>query len=191
MLNFYTLFSFSLLLLFQGCAYRIITDYDNCVPQNLTFEFKDKYALYIIDDSNIDTPHGRYSSMNFEKGEYYICLDKQIDSPNYVCGGMHKSEYNLIPLKNQPFHLTGKYKYNDPNLILGIAVSDSHALQADFNGTIVWISAYTVADKDNQKEHTHKNIDDLFKDSTFTYYGSLDDFECPLNSRFTDFEFKH
>ena len=180
MLNIYTLFSFSTLFFFQGCAYRIITDYDSCVPQNLTFQFKDRYALYIIDDSKVDR---KYSSMNFEKGEYYICLDKS-DSSNYICG-MLRSDYNLIPLKNQPFHLTGKYKYNDPNLILGIAVSDSHALQADFNGTLVWISIYNLANKHDHKEYTHKNIDYIFKESD--YYR---DFECPSDSRFTDFEFR-
>lgn len=186
MLNIYTLFSFSTLFFFQGCAYRIITDYDNCVPQNLTFEFKDKYALYIVDDGNAENPPERYTSMNFEKGEHYICLDRQIDSPNYVCAGMSRSEYNLIRLENQAFHLTGKYKYNDPNLILGLAVSDSHALQADFNGTIVWIGDYELADKHNHKEYTHKNIDYIFKESS-----SHRDFECPSDSRFTGFEFKY
>lgn len=186
MLNLYTLFSIGVLLLFQGCAYRIITDYDNCVPQDLTFEFKDKYALYIIDDGNAENPPQRYTSMNFEKGEHFICIDYGSDSSDHVCGGTPKSEFNVIRLKNQPFHLTGKYKYNDPNLILGIAVSDSHALQADFNGTLVWISTSTFAFKYEHKEYTHKNIDYIFKESN-----SDRDFECPSDSRFTGFEFKY
>lgn len=184
-LNLYTLFSIGVLLVFQGCAYRVITDYDNCVPQNLTFEFKDKYALYIIDDGNAENPPQRYTSMNFEKGEHYICIDSS-NSSDSVCGGTSKSEYNVIRLKNQPFHLTGKYKHNDPNLILGLAVSDSHALQADFNGTIVWISIGRLAYKHDHKEYTHKNIDYIFKESS-----NHRDFECPLNSRVTDFGFTY
>ncbi len=70
------IFIIFLILNLQGCTYRIVTDYENCVSKELIFEFKDNIKLYIIDDSKA---RYKYSSMNFPKGEHYLylCSDEE------------------------------------------------------------------------------------------------------------------
>lgn len=156
-----------MILFFQGCAYRIITDYENCVSPKLTFEFEVDVKLCIIDDSQTER---KYSSMNFPDEEYYL-------STGNGCDGHGNVGIKYIPMHTQAFHLTGKYKVNRPKALLGAIISDTAALQADFNGTKVWISPQHLVYTDH-KEYAENSIKALTEKSEF-YNGWHLIFECP------------
>ena len=127
----YILLIFSIFIL-QGCTSSIETDYENCVSKELIFEFKDNIKLYIIDDSK---GIYKYSSMNFPKGEHYLYLcSNEEDECRREYTGQYYQGWKLIKIESKPFHLTGKYKTNEPNLILGAFAPSTSALQIEING---------------------------------------------------------
>lgn len=158
------------ILILQGCTYRIITDYKNCVSEDLVFEFKDNLKLYIIDDTNAEY---KYSSMNLPKGEHYLCVGEEDE-----CIKEFSSEYyNLIPIESKPFHLTGTYKVNRPNIILGAFVSETSAIQIEINGIKTWVALYEL-DEDNLKKSSEESLKKLNK-NTKVLNGWHKVFECP------------
>lgn len=158
---------------FQGCTYRIVTDYSECVSSELTFEFKEDLNLFLIDDS--DGEH-KYSSMNLPKGEYYICVGEG-DQCMKDYAGQYSRGWKLIPIHPEPFHLTGKYKTNVPNLILGAFASETEALQANIAGKNVWLPVY-VLDERKLGASSKESINALNKNTTLIN-GWLPDFKCP------------
>lgn len=158
---------FFTLLLFQGCAYRIITTHEECVSRELIFEFKDKKKLCFIDDSQAKR---KYSSMGIKDGEYYLGIDSSCD--------LYSSDtIKSIPVKSIPFHLTGIYKTNTPMGILAMAIDKTSSIQADFNGIKVWMSLYDFEEY-YHKDYVQENIKKLKEKSALT--GSwISKFECP------------
>jgi len=152
--------SATVLLSMQGCVYRVITDYDNCVPNALVLEFKKNLNLYIIDDSK---GQNKYSSMNFTNGEYYLCIEEEDEcTQNY--NGAYYQGWKIVPLSAKSFRFTGLYKTNKPNFLLGAFVSESSALQIEINGTKAWLSSYEL-DKSNIKKKSFKNLEKLHANS--------------------------
>lgn len=148
---------------FYGCS-RTITDYENCVSEELHFEFKNELNLYIVDDSK---GKYKYSSMNFPKGEYYLSFKKE--------NGVYYSGWKFIPIKSKSFYLTGKYKIDKPNFILSYVLDSSSSLQIDINNTKTWISPYELS-KETLKKSYMNNREKLYK-NTKNKYGFK--FKCP------------
>ena len=171
---------FLLFLIFtlQGCTYRIVTDYENCVSEKLIFEFKENTKLYIIDDSKATY---KYSSMNFPKGEYYLylCSDKEDECLKKYSGQYYKG-WNLIKVESKPFYLTGRYKINKPNLILGAFVPETSALQIKIGDIKAWVSEYDL-DINNMKKSSANSIDKLNKNRKprTDWNDWMTKFECP------------
>ncbi len=161
----------------QGCTYSTVTDYENCVSEELIFEFKDDLQLYIIDDSE---GKNKYTSMTFPEGEHYLCIGKENTCINaykdYSDTYKYHQGWKLISVPSRPFHLTGKYKTNKPNSILGI-FEHASALQIELNGIKVWLSDYQLDDS-NLKESSAKNITKLNKNSKMINEW-MSVFECP------------
>ncbi len=159
----------ALLLTLQGCTYSTVTEYKDCVSPELTFDFKDNVKLYALDDSAAEI---KYSRMNINEGEFYLCTGSD-------CHSYPSSKFKYIPLQSVPFHLTGKYRTSEPNIILGTFVSETSALQADINGTIVWMSLHEF-EKHQHKKEVENSIIKLKRNSTLQNGWHLR-FECPNN----------
>lgn len=172
----YILLIFSIFTL-QGC-FSTVTDYENCVSEELIFEFKDDLQLYIIDDSE---GTNKYTSMTFPKGEHYLCIGKDdacIDAyKDYSDTYKYHQGWKLIPVPSKPFHLTGKYKTNKPNSILGTFAPDTSALQAEIDGTKVWLSLHEF-DNSDHKQSVEESIEKLKRNSELLNGWHLV-FECP------------
>lgn len=162
----------SSLLVFTGCTDRTITDYDNCVPDGLTIEFKDEIGMAIIDDSEGEN---KYSTMNFPKGEYYLCV-REGDGCLFFSGEYYEG-WNIIRLKSKTIKLTGKYKTNKPHGINSAFNSDSGALQVLIEGRKAWISESYI-DETDVKESSIEVIKEIRKNSSspdeLAFY-----FKCP------------
>lgn len=167
-----------LIFLLQGCTYRKITDYENCVSSELTFEFKDDINLYIIDDSNGEY---KYSSMNFPNKQYYlfICSDDE-DTCKREYSGQYYQGWKLIKIKSTPFYLTGKYKINQPQSLLSAFAPKTSALQIYINGTYTWVSDNELNDI-NLKNISKNSIKELHKNRRLTtdWNDWMTEFQCP------------
>ena len=165
-----------IVLTLQGCINRTITDYENCVSEELTFEFKDKIGIYIIDDSE---GKNKYSSMNFPKGEYYLCVKEGMRCLNF--SGEYYEGWNIIHVKSKTIQLTGKYKTNKPNGILSAFAPDTEALQVVIDGNKAWISVYELEDVANFKKSSDKSIQELNKNRKLAtdWNDWMTIFECP------------
>lgn len=167
-----------LILTLQGCTYRIVTDYENCVSKELIFEFKDNIKLYIIDDSKATY---KYSSMNFPKGEHYLflCSDEENKCIKEYSGQYYQG-WELIKVESKPFYLTGRYKTNEPNFILGAFAPDTSALQIEIGGIKAWLSEYDL-DINNMKKSSANSIKELNKNRKLStdWNDWMTKFECP------------
>jgi len=163
-----------IIIILQGCTYRTVTDYKNCVSKELIFEFKENLKIYIIDDSS---GKHKYSSMNFPNGEHYLCVG---EGDECIQSYKEKEDWNLIPLQSKSFHLTGNYKTNVPNTILGAFVPKTSALQAEIDGTKVWLSLHQF-DNSNHKLSIKESIERLKENSELLNGWHLV-FECPNTS---------
>lgn len=167
-----------LILTLQGCTYRIVTDYENCVSKELIFEFKDNIKLYIIDDSKATY---KYSSMNFPKGEYYLdlCLDKEDECIKKYSGEYYQG-WKLIKVESKPFHLTGRYKINEPNFILGAFASKTTALQIEIGDIKAWLSEHDL-DIDDMKKSSANSIQELNRNRKLhtDWNDWMTEFKCP------------
>lgn len=167
-----------LILTLQGCTYRIVTDYENCVSKELIFEFKDNIKLYIIDDSKATY---KYSSMNFLKGEHYLylCSDEE-DKCIKEYSGQYYQGWKLIKVESKPFHLTGRYKINKPNFILGAFASKTSALQIEIGDIKAWLPEYDFNIK-NMKESSTNSIKELNKNRKLStdWNDWMTEFKCP------------
>ena len=161
----------------QGCTNRVITDYENCVSEELTFEFKDNLNLYLIDDSKGTY---KYSSMNFLEGEHYLCIGEKNECIREYTGQYYQG-WKLIPVLSKNFHLTGKYKTNEPNAILGAFAPDTDALQIEIDGIKAWLSVYELKDTSNLKKSSTKSIQELNKNRKLAtdWNDWMTIFECP------------
>lgn len=166
------------ILILQGCTYSIVTDYDNCVSKELVFEFKDNLKLYIIDDSK---GIYKYSSMNFPEGEHYLhlCSDEE-DKCEREYSGQYYQGWKLIKIQSKPFHLTGRYKVNEPNFILGAFAPETSALQIEIDGIKVWLSDYEL-DESNLKKSSANSIKELNKNRKLStdWNDWMTEFQCP------------
>ena len=173
----YILLTF-LIFTLHGCIYRVISDYEDCVSENLTFEFKDNIKLYIVDDSNA---RYKYSSMNFPKGEHYLylCSDEEDECLNEFSGPYYRG-WKLIRVESKPFHLTGRYKIDKPNLILGAFAPETSALQIKMGDITAWVSVY-VFDMDYMKESSASSVEELNKNRKprTDWNNRMTKFECP------------
>jgi hypothetical protein len=151
---------------FQGCGFHLITTYENCVSPELTFEFKDNKKLCLIDDSKAKR---KYSSLGIAEGEYYFSTED--------CKPFGNDGYDYIPLKVMPFHLTGVYKINTPKGILGMFISEISHIQADYNGTKVWMSLYDFEEY-YHKDYVQEDIKKLKEKSELAGGWHLK-FKCP------------
>ncbi len=166
-----------IILLLQGCTYRTITDYENCVSGDLFFELKDNLNIYLIDDSMATY---KYTSMNFPSNEHYICIGENDECKKEFTGSYYQ-DWKIIPIPSKIFRLTGKYKINEPNFILGAFVSTTSALQIDINNTKAWISVYEIEDMDKFKKSTTKSIQELNKNRKprVDWNDWMTEFQCP------------
>jgi hypothetical protein len=166
-----------IILTFQSCTYRVITDYEDCISEKLLFELKDDKNLFIIDDSRGTY---KYSSMNFPKNEYFVCISEK-NGCIKEHSGYYQEGWKIIPVSSKSFHLTGKYKINKPNVILGAFASEYSALQIDINGTKAWIAVYELYDASNFKKSSQDSIIRLNKNRKLTtdWYDMMGAFECP------------
>jgi len=167
----------SFLLFFQGCTYRTITDYEKCTSEDLFFELKDNLDIYLIDDSMATY---KYSSMNFPNNEHYICIGENDECKKEFTGSYYQG-WRIIPVPSKIFHLTGKYKINEPNFILGAFAPTTSALQIEINNTKAWISVYELENMDNFKKSTTKSIQELNKNRKpkVDWNDWMTIFECP------------
>lgn len=165
-----------MLLVFQGCTNRVITDYDNCVPEGLTFELKDDLGVFIIDDSE---GKNKYSSMNFPEGEYYLCIEEGMGCAKSY--GEYSKGWSMIYLKSRTIRLTGRYKTNKPNAILGAFAPDTFALQVEIADKKAWVSVREFKDMSKFKESSRKSIQELNKNRKLTtdWNDWMTKFECP------------
>lgn len=170
----YILFPF-LILTLQGCTYSIVTDYENCVSKELIFEFKDNIKLYAIDDSK--ATH-KYSSMNFPKGEHYLylCSDEE-DKCIKKYSRQYYQGLELIKVESKPFHLTGRYKTNEPNFILGAFAPDTSALQIEIGDIKAWLAEYDLDIRDI-KSSSASSIKELNNNRKLSNTW-ITEFECP------------
>ena len=167
-----------ILFILQGCTYRVITDYEDCATEKLYFELKDNLNMYLIDDSN---GIYKYSSMNFPKNEYYVCIGTE-DRCVEEYKGQYYQGWKIIPISSKGFYLTGRYKTNKPNFILGAFVSETSALQIEINQTTKsWISVYELNDKANFKKSSEKSILKLNRNRKLAtdWNDWMTIFECP------------
>jgi len=167
-----------MVLAFQGCTNRTITDYENCVPAGLTFELKDEIKVFVIDDSE---GKNKYSSMNFPKGEYYLCIKEGMGCA-YDYGEFSKG-WSMIYLKSKTIRLTGRYKTNVPNAVLGAFAPDTFALQVEIEDRKAWVSVSDLRDMSDLKEtsENEKSIQELNKNrkSISDLHDWMTKFECP------------
>ena len=148
--------------LVQGCVFRTITDYENCVPDDLIFEFKDRFQHCIVDDSKSQQ---KFSSMNIPEGEYFFS----------ECESTSDYKYTKV---TTPFRLTGKYKFSSPKALLAAFVGDSDAIQVDINGTKAWMSTYSLREAYYHKAYVAKSVNAFNKKSRLEH-GWHYIFECP------------
>ena len=160
----------------QGCTNRVITDYENCVPEGLTFELRDDLGVFIIDDSEGEN---KYSSMNFPEGEYYLCIKEGMGCAKSY--GEYSEGWSMIYLKSRTIRLTGRYKTNKPNAVLGAFAPDTFALQVEIEDKKAWVSISEFRDMSNFKESSTKNIQELNKNRKLTtdWNDWMTKFECP------------
>jgi hypothetical protein len=165
-----------MVLSFQGCTNRTITDYENCVLDGLTFELKDEIKVFVIDDLE---GKNKYSSMNFPKGEYYLCIKKGMDCA--IGYGEYSRGWSMIYLKSKTIRLTGRYKTNVPNAVLGAFAPDTFAFQVEIEDRKAWVSVNEFEDMSNFKESSAKNIQELNKNRKLTtdWNDWMTKFECP------------
>ena len=166
-----------ILFILQGCTYRVVTDYEDCVSEELYFELKDNLNIYLIDDSKGTY---KYSSMNLPKNEYYICIGTK-DTCIKEYTGQYYQDWKIIPIPTKSFHLTGRYKTNKPNFILGAFVSDTSAFQIEINQTKAWVSIYELNDIENFKKSSEKSIQKLNRNRKLAtdWNDWMTIFECP------------
>ena len=133
--------------------------------------------MYLIDDSMATN---KYSTMNFPNNEHYVCIGKYKECEEKFSGSYYQN-WKLIPISSKIFHLTGKYKINKPNLILGAFAPTTSALQIEINNTKAWISVYELEDMDNFKKSTVKSIQELNKNRKprVDWNDWMTTFECP------------
>jgi len=77
--------------------------------------------------------------------------------------------------------MTGRYKTNKPNFILGAFVSDTSAFQIEINQTKAWVSVYELNDKENFKKSSEKSIQKLNRNRKLAtdWNDWMTIFECP------------
>lgn len=167
-----------MVLAFQGCTNRTITDYENCAPAGLTFEFKDEIGIFVIDDSE---GKNKYSSMNFPKGEYYLCIKEGLRCANSY--GEYSEGWSTIYLKSKTIRLTGRYKASKPNAVLGAFAPDTFALQVKVEDRKAWVSVSDLRSMSDLKETSanEKSIQELNKNrkSISDLHDLTTKFECP------------
>ena len=163
----------------HGCAYSIVTDYENCVSKELIFEFKENLKLYSIDDSK---GKHKYSSMNLPQGEHhlYICSEEEDQCLKEYSGRYYYQGWRLIKINSKLFHLTGRYKKNEPNIILGMFAPSTSALQIEINGENIWLSDYEL-DINNLTQSSLKSIKQLNENRKLQtdWNDYMTEFQCP------------
>jgi hypothetical protein len=93
------------------------------------------------------------------------------------CKSYSNDRLRYIPIKSLPFHLTGIYKTNSPQGILALAVDKTASIQADYNGTKIWMSLYDFEEY-YHKDYVQENIKRLKEKSELAGGWNLK-FKCP------------